>query len=184
MHEEGSGLKSKGYDAMTRISGGTLFLALTLLLMNVAASCQQSGATMNSGTTTTSPSWSIELSSEGGIAGRGVGGVAIDASRIEGRDMARSCSVTPTSAELERLQKAIEASDPKSWKPRYADPAAPNGHPDQILYRITWHPDGDAGTSYTTSWYGENSSSTPAAIVRLDRELQEARSRALANCKS
>ena len=129
----------------------------TLLLVAIfVTSC-------NTSTPMTSTLPHITVTSEGGIAGRGVGGLTIEDPRVTASDMRRSCSGVVTDAERSELASllSIASSD-----------APPPGHPDQIRYTMTV---GDK----TASWYGEE---PPADVASLFKALWRIRARVLGNC--
>jgi hypothetical protein len=77
--------------------------------------------------------WHIEIVSEGGFTGRGVGKVVADSDHA---------SAT--------LRRAVADAKPEKWVREYADPTAPHGHPDEIRYTLTLKT-GDR--EHVTSWY-------------------------------
>ena len=105
----------------------------------------------------------ISVTSEGGITGRGVGGIVVDGGQVTATLQQKSCSGPLTDAERSKLQKLIPIRD--------SSPAG-NGHPDQIRYTMT------VG-GHTASWFGEEA---PKEIASLFQMLWQIRQRVLASC--
>jgi hypothetical protein len=105
----------------------------------------------------------IAITSEGGIAGRGVGGVRIEESRVSATDMRRTCSGTLTDAERAELA---------ALKPIAAREEQSPGRPDQIRYTMT------VG-EMSASWYGED---PPTELAPIFRVVWRIRARVLASC--
>jgi hypothetical protein len=132
-----------------------IFAVLAILL----AACQTPPA-MNPAT---SDLPRISVTSDGGMTGRGVGGIEIDGGRIAATLGQKSCGGTLSEDERAELQKLIGFQEVKS---------AGHGAPDQIHYTLT------AG-GRSASWYGEE---TPKEIGALFRSLWKIRARVLAAC--
>lgn len=105
----------------------------------------------------------ISVTSDGGITGRGVGGIVIDNGQVTASLQQKSCSGALTDSERTRLQTLIPIRD--STEPGH-------GHPDQIRYTMTV---GDR----TATWFGEDA---PKDIAPLFQLLWQIRQRVLASC--
>src|SRR3954452_75576 len=105
----------------------------------------------------------ISVTSEGGITGRGVGGIVIDNGEVTATLQQKSCSGTLSGPERAKLQKLIPTRDLN---------AEGHGHPDQIRYTLT------AGDR-TATWFGEDA---PKEIAPLFQLLWQIRQRVLATC--
>ena len=105
----------------------------------------------------------ISVTSDGGITGRGVGGIVIDNGQVTATLQQKSCSGPLTDSERSKLQTLIPIRD--------SSPAG-NGHPDQIRYTMT------VG-GHTASWFGEEA---PKEIAALFQMLWQIRQRVLASC--
>ena len=105
----------------------------------------------------------LSVTSDGGITGRGLGGIVIDNGQITATLQQKSCSGTLTDSERARLQKLIPIRDSN---------AEGHGHPDQIRYTLTV---GDR----TATWFGEDA---PKEIAPLFQLLWQIRQRVLASC--
>jgi len=105
----------------------------------------------------------ISVTTEGGITGRGVGGIVIEGGQVTATQQQKSCTAPLTDAERSRLQTLIPIRD--------SNPAG-NGHPDQIRYTLTV---GD----HTASWFGEEA---PTDVAPLFTLLWQIRQRVLAGC--
>lgn len=81
--------------------------------------------------------WRIEITTEGGFTGRGLGNATVTPQSVAKCDHAE-------------LDRALAAAKPSEWKEEYREPGVPNGHPDQILTTMTVTID---GTTKKTSWY-------------------------------
>ena len=105
----------------------------------------------------------ISVTSDGGITGRGVGGIVIDAGQVTATLQQKSCTAALTEPERRELQKLIPIRDSN---------AEGHGHPDQIRYTLTI---GDR----TATWFGEDA---PKEIAPLFQLLWQIRQRVLASC--
>ena len=105
----------------------------------------------------------ISVTSDGGITGRGVGGIVIDGSQVTASLAQKSCSGALTDSERNQLSKLIPIRDSKAEGP---------GHPDQIRYTLT------AGDR-TATWYGEDA---PKDVAPLFQLLWQIRQRVIASC--
>ena len=105
----------------------------------------------------------ISVTSDGGITGRGVGGIVINNGQVTATLQQKSCSGALTEAERAGLQKLIAIRDSSTEG---------HGHPDQIRYTLTV---GDR----TATWYGEDA---PKEIAPLFQLLWQIRQRVLASC--
>jgi hypothetical protein len=124
---------------------------------------------------TTDARLTMKLSSDGGITGKGVGGVVIDGTSVDASDMRRTCRGTVSSEEESRLRELAAAARPETWPESYANAGRPHGSPDQIRYSIT------AG-AHSTSWYGEAGEGVPQEIMALRDALVAVQQRVLKNC--
>jgi len=105
----------------------------------------------------------ISVASDGGITGRGVGGIIIDNGQVSATLQQKSCSGALTDSERNGLQKLIPIRDSAEGG---------HGHPDQIRYTLTV---GDR----TATWFGEDA---PKDIAPLFQLLWQIRQRVLATC--
>jgi len=105
----------------------------------------------------------ISVTSDGGITGRGVGGIVIDGSQVTATLQQKSCSGSLTDSERSQLSKLIPIRDSN---------AEGHGHPDQIRYTLT------AGDR-TATWYGEDA---PKELAPLFQLLWQIRQRVIATC--
>jgi hypothetical protein len=117
----------------------------------------------------------MKLTSDGGISGKGVGGVVIDGTNVNASDMRRTCRGTLRSEEASRLRELAVAARPETWPESHANAAHPHGMPDQIRYTIT------AG-DHSTSWYGEAGEGVPREIMALRDALVAVQQRVLQDC--
>jgi hypothetical protein len=132
-------------------------------------------ALLLAGCGTTDARLTMKLTSEGGITGRGVGGVVIDGTNVTADDTRRSCSGTLSAEEATRLRELASKTDPDAWPESYASPERPHGSPDQIRYTLT------VG-SRSTSWYGEAGENVPQSIIDLRAALVSVQQRVLRDC--
>jgi hypothetical protein len=105
----------------------------------------------------------ISVTSDGGITGRGVGGVVIDGGQVTATLQQKSCGGALTDSERNELQKLI---------PIRGANADGHGHPDQIHYTLMVG-DRQAG------WYGED---PPIEVAQLFKAVWQIRQRVLASC--
>jgi hypothetical protein len=105
----------------------------------------------------------ISVTSDGGITGRGVGGIVIDNGQVTATLQQKSCTGALTDSERTRLQTLIPIRDSTEGG---------HGHPDQIRYTMTV---GDR----TAIWFGEDA---PKDVAPLFQLLWQIRQRVLASC--
>jgi len=92
--------------------------------------------------------WRIEVTTSGGLVGRGAGNYAVDSDgKISLTTTAgRSCTFQATAGELARLNKLVGAARPDAWKDSYAPE---NRCCDRFEYNLTLD---RAGVQRTTEW--------------------------------
>ena len=105
----------------------------------------------------------ISVTSDGGITGRGVGGIVIEGGQVTATLQQKSCTGTLTDEERSKLPKLTDVNDAAE---------AGHGSPDQIRYTL------NAG-EHKVSWFGENA---PKEIAPLFQLLWQIRQRVLASC--
>ena len=118
----------------------------------------------------------MKLTSDGGIAGRGVGGVAVDGTKVQADDTRRTCEGTLSAAEEKQLRELAASAHPEAWPESYASAERPHGAPDQIRHTLT------VGKR-STSWYGETPEGVPQEIIRLRAALEAVRQRVMRDCR-
>jgi len=105
----------------------------------------------------------ISVTSDGGITGRGIGGIIIDNGQVSATLQQKSCTGALTDSERAGLQKLMPIRDSAE---------AGHGHPDQLRYTMTV---GDR----TAVWFGEDA---PNDIAPLFQLLWQIRQRVIASC--
>jgi hypothetical protein len=92
--------------------------------------------------------WRVEVKTEGGIAGKGIGSYAIASDgTISVVSMARvACTYRATGEELERIRLLLANARPETWRPSYAPEERCC---DRIEYTLTVD---QGGTVHTTEW--------------------------------
>jgi hypothetical protein len=107
----------------------------------------------------------IEITTDGGFAGRGLGGIVIDGIAVTATDLGRSCKGTLTAGEQDGLARAIARLDSSG---KHA-----GGHPDEIGYTLKVNDE-------TTSWSGEN---PPKGVAAVFERAWKTRQRVLDSCR-
>jgi len=118
----------------------------------------------------------MKLTSDGGITGRGVGGVTVDGTKVQANDTRRTCEGTLSAAEEKQLRELAAGAHPETWAESYASAERPHGAPDQIRYTLT------VGNR-PASWYGEGAEGVPQEILRLRAALEAVRQRVMRECR-
>lgn len=92
--------------------------------------------------------WTIELTSSGGLTGRGNGAVVIDSNgAVAITDSGgKRCTFTATADELRRIEALVAESQPGTWNPSYKPE---NTCCDRFEYALKLERD---GKTYTTEW--------------------------------
>lgn len=137
--------------------------AMLLLLVFALFSCNtavpMTSAASASASSTSTPR--IEITTDGGFAGKGLGGVTIDGRSVSAKDLARTCKGELTEKEAETIARAAAAF--------HASSESTPAHPDQVGYTLKV---GDE----SMSWYGEEA---PKAAAPLFNAAWAARQRVL-----
>lgn len=129
---------------------------------------------------TMSRDWRIEVKTDGGFTGRGLGTVAVTFDSVEAADLARSCNGAPSEKEREDLQREVSRATPASWKREYVRPENPYGYADQIRYTLTLT---RGGETRSTSWYDETREQLPSDAAELFEGAWRIRDRVVKNCR-
>jgi hypothetical protein len=124
--------------------------------------------------------WKIEVATEGGLTGRGLGSVVIAPPAVDARDFQRSCKGTLEEGEAQTLASAVAAAKPSEWQKEYVRPENPRGYADMVRYTLTLT---RGAESHATSWYGEAQPKLPADVSTLHHEAWKTRGRVVASCK-
>jgi hypothetical protein len=111
----------------------------------------------------------LELTTEGGIAGRGVGSIAVDARKVTAGDLRRTCTGILTASEEARIRELLGDVSGDAWQ------SYGGVHADAIGYRL-------AAGERIASWYGEDPRELPEPLHRLRAELWAVRDRVLRDC--
>ena len=92
--------------------------------------------------------WRVEVRTEGGIAGKGIGSYAVSSDgTISVVSMARvACTFRATDEELDRIRTLLANAHPETWRASYAPE---DRCCDRIEYTLTVD---QAGTVHTTEW--------------------------------
>ena len=105
----------------------------------------------------------ISVTSDGGITGRGVGGIVVENGQATATLQQKSCTGALTDDERSKLREMAPGNDAE-------EPG--HGTPDQIRYTLRYG-------ERTISWFGENA---PKEIAPLFQLLWQIRQRVLASC--
>jgi hypothetical protein len=97
------------------------------------------------------PAWRIEISTSGGVTGRGVGGMSVSA---DGALAPRSgCALRLTESDLRAISELVDKAKPEEWKPSYVTPANPHGCCDQVKTTLTLT---RGEKRWTSTWYNDH----------------------------
>ena len=102
--------------------------------------------------------WRIEVVTEGGFAGRGLGGIIVTPDSVESIGLGTARRSRLDAATRARVESAIAAAVDADW-PDLDD----DGHGDEIRYTLTLDVEGRV---HRLSWFGETPG-LPSAIARL-----------------
>lgn len=118
------------------LSYRTIFLAALLLTSSCAASRNEPAGP-----------WRVEVATEGGLTGRGVGAFAISSDgQIEGRTMQQTvCRYAASEEELRRFRELVARAKPERWAASYVPEERCC---DRIEYTLTL----ESGRKTTTQW--------------------------------
>lgn len=122
--------------------------------------------------------WLLTIETEGGIAGRGTGGITLDSKGdATVSDMVRQCTVEVPVETLAEVDRNVRAAKPSAWKPEYSSPGA-----DRFLYRLTLTTIlGEESTTWQTTWV-EGDVEIPSDLVALSEEAWRVRTDLLTTC--
>ena len=120
------------------------FISVVLMAMTLTACADAAQAARG---------WRIEITTDGGITGRGLGNATITRESIAQCDHAA-------------FDRALRAAKPSAWKRGYRQSSNPRGYADQILTTMTLT---IGEKSHTTSWYtGARDLVPPDAIALFE----------------
>ncbi len=119
--------------------------------------------------------WRIEVTTEGGFTGRGLGAVTLSAQAVRASDWNRSCEVEISDQERRELEHQIAAALECDWRV-YVLEDNPYGYADQIRYTITLD---ESGQSRSASWLDETAGAVPHEIALLFRTAWHLRDRTM-----
>jgi hypothetical protein len=122
----------------------------------------------------------LELRTTGGIAGSGLGNLAIDGSRATASHRNRNCVRDLSNIERESVDGALRDALSVAWRESYVKDDNPYGAADQIRYELTWQSDGT--TARATWWYDETRPDLPPEIRTLFETMTRIRNDMLATC--
>lgn len=143
-----------------------LAIAVALLAVSCNTADSMSAAASSSSSAAAVSVPRIEITSDGGFAGRGTGGVVINGDAVTATDLsARNCTGTLTDDERRILARA--AAEFK------AGPSRENAHPDQFHYVLMTG-------GQQMAWYGEEA---PPEARPLFDAAWKVRQRVLAACR-
>jgi hypothetical protein len=121
-------------------------LSVMIAMMMLTVSCAASR-------TQPAEPWSIEVTSSGGLAGKGAGSYAIDSTgKVSVTTMTgRSCTLKATDEEMRRFRELLTNARPESLQESYLpkDPCC-----DRFEYELTLD---EAGTKHTVKWIDDPS---------------------------
>ena len=112
------------------------------------------------------PRWQLEVTTHGGLSGRGAGAVKIRSSGEAELVTAggERCRLRLERRELARVEEAVRRAAPARWRPRYYLPDNPTGCCDQVAttMALTQATGGGRGERRAlTGWYDESRSRAP-----------------------
>jgi hypothetical protein len=160
---------------------------VTALLMMALIGCSSADASKSSSEEKKmeQASWRVEVATEGGLAGRGLGSIQIASSGdATAADLARSCSARLDGAEVSSLAALVEKTRPSAWPEVAARPESPRGEFDQVRYTLTLSTTNDSGaeTVSHTSWFDQSLEREPDDVRQLAKALWDERERILDGC--
>ncbi len=138
-------------------------MKLTLLASLLALSCN---------TVSVPAPVDLDLTTDGGLTGRGLGSVSIRGDAITARTLGpQSCSGTVTATERNELAAAVEPALHEEWRSDYTPAGNPHGSADQIRYALTLN-------GRRVTWTDEAETSLPPALAALRKIAWQLRERA------
>lgn len=122
--------------------------------------------------------WHLAVATEGGLHGRGEGGIEL---RSSGDcwvtpPIGPRCEVKVAPADLQRIDLLVKKTKARYWKPRYTRADNPKGCCDllvTLLFLTTGA--GDAERRYGTGWFEDARGVVPPDAATLHRELDRIR---------
>lgn len=94
-----------------------------------------------------SVAWRIEITTEGGFTGRGLGNATVTSDEASGE-----------------IARAVDAARPERWRAEYAEPGDPRGYADQVKYRLTLR---RGASSHSSSWFDGSARLCPRDLADL-----------------
>lgn len=145
-------------------------------------------------------SWSIKISTGGGITGKGEGGINItsdaevEAHQPKGLFNPSCKSLDPNGVlhrnahlserELDALSQAVSSAQPSAWSREYISPTNPDACCDQIGTRLELEYRNRDGSKliYTADWYDSSSSLLPTDLARTYQEAMRIKHQMFRDC--
>ncbi|HEX7155072.1 MAG TPA: hypothetical protein VF618_26590 [Thermoanaerobaculia bacterium] len=123
--------------------------------------------------------WRVELTTSGGITGRGTGNVTVHSDRkLELTNMAgKSCTFEATEEELATFTRLVGAARPDKWEASYAPE---NECCDRIEWTLTLD---EAGKVGKTRWIDDPGKPLPADVEALAAAFRKARETYHSQCR-
>jgi hypothetical protein len=132
------------------------------------------------------PSWSLQLRTSGGIAGRGNGNVLVTSDgkllyeKPGGPPHTRqTCALKLSSEQLRALSEAVKQSRPEGWKLSGLNAAAPDAFGYELELRTS-----DGKRIFKVKWYDNTRDQLPEDLLRLSEAVSNVRLEAAKKCKS
>ena len=129
--------------------------------------------------------WNFELSTSGGLTGKGLGGITAGSDgKATASDGRNNCQDQLLDEETKELDRLIRKSNPARWRKKYAIPGNPHGYADQILYTFKLTVKTSKGAQiFETTWYDQSAEKTPADLQAIVKQAWKTRDKATAKCR-
>ena len=135
--------------------------------------------------------WRLEVRTQGGIHGLGIGDISINAQgEILTRGASGECKGKLSEKGLKQVEQLVLSAKPALWKSQYVHPDNPAGCCDQIkwLLSLSWNeshglPEPGLGRMYTSSWYDDSKPLLPIDLSSLLSAAMSGKEVALKDCR-
>lgn len=130
------------------------------------------------------PVWKLEIETDGGLTGRGVGNIRIDSDgRAHATTGADDCARTLLANRVGQVNRMVTRAMPAGWRKAYARADNPRGAADQVRYTLRLTTGGGKGAKvYETYWYDETQGELPSDLRALVAAARASRDELLASC--
>lgn len=130
--------------------------------------------------------WRLEVRTQGGINGLGIGDIFINAQgEVMTTGASGGCQGKLSEERLKQIEQMVTSAKLILWKTSYVHPDNPSGCCDQIKWSLSlsWNESSGLGRMYASSWYDDSKSLLPTDLNSLRAAVMSAKEAVLSDCR-